>query len=314
MLHSHAIVAFPESRFDSHRSSRLKIYFTMANGFGSKLVASTERKFGHLAIPGLLRWVGGFQLLIFIISAIDPNYISLIEFDRDAIFSGQVWRLFSYLFLPRTDSMLWILFSILFLWFINNGLETAWGSFRVNLYLYSILFCLTSIGLLVPWANGAGIFLSVLVYSNLFFAFATIYPNQEILLMLIIPIKIKYLAWVNAAYLLLISLSSPLMGILVLLGLVPFLLVFGPAFIRNFKERGIAASRKAKYQSEMSAPEGQAFHTCSSCEVNDITSPDLEFRVAENGDEYCIPCLEKIQQDGPPDSTSDWAAKQHHQD
>ena len=35
----------------------------MAYGFGSRLIASLERKCGHLAIPGLLRWVGGFQLL-----------------------------------------------------------------------------------------------------------------------------------------------------------------------------------------------------------------------------------------------------------
>lgn len=216
--------------------------------------------------------------------------------------------------------MLWILFSILFLWFINNGLEAAWGSFRVNLYLYTIMFCLTSIGLLIPWANGAGFILSILVYSNLFFAFASLYPNQEILLMLIIPIKVKYLAWVNAAYLLLISLSSPLLGILIFLGVTPFLLVFGPEFIRNTKERGKAASRKAKFQAEMGEPDGQAFHNCNSCGISDITNPEMEFRVSESGEEFCIPCLEKLKTDGSPDnddypdSTPDKGTKRHHQD
>jgi len=286
----------------------------MANGFGSRLVASIQRKFGHLAIPGLLRWVGGFQFLVFIISTIDPNYWSLIEFNRDAIFSGEVWRLFSYLFFPRTSSMLWILFSILFLWFINSGLETAWGSFRVNLYLYAILICLTSLGLLIPWAAGGGGFLSILVYSNLFFAFACLFPDQQILLFMIIPIKVKYLAWVNAGYLMLFILASPLVGSLIFVGLLPFFTVFGPSFIRSMKERGNAASRRAKFQSKMHEPDGQAFHTCSSCEATDTTNPDLEFRVTENGDEFCIPCLEKMQQGNPPESTTDWAVKPHHRD
>ena len=286
----------------------------MSYGFGSRLVASIEHKFGHLAIPGLLRWVGGFQFLVFIISTIDPNYWSLIEFDRDAIFSGQVWRLFSYLFFPRTYSMIWILFSILFLWFINNGLETAWGSFRVNLYLYAILFCLTSLGLLIPWAAGGGGMLSMLVYSNLFFAFACLYPDQQILFMLIIPIKIKYLAWVNAGYLVLFIIASPLVGILIFPGLLPFFMVFGPGIVRNIKERGKAASRRAAFQAKIHDPDGKAFHTCTSCEITDIADPEVEFRVTEDGNEYCVPCLEKLHQDGPPENTVDWTTKRHHRD
>lgn len=280
----------------------------MAYGFGSRLIDNTERKFGHLAIPGLLKWVGGFQFLVFVISAIDPNYGSLIAFDREAIFDGQIWRLFSYLFLPRTSSMMWILFSILFLWFINNGLESAWDSFRVNLYLYAILICLTSLGLISPWGIDIGALLPILVYGNLFFAFASLYPNQEILLMFIIPIKIKYLAWVGAGYAVLISMSSPLIGVIIILGLLPYLAVFGPDFIRDIKHRGKAAQRKSEFQSDTQAPAGEAFHTCSICGIDDIASPEIEFRVTADGDEFCQSCLESKRREEQSDTESESAS------
>ncbi|MFK5924491.1 MAG: rhomboid family intramembrane serine protease [Verrucomicrobiota bacterium] len=275
----------------------------MAYGSGSRLVDNIERKFGHLAIPSLLHWLAGFQFLVFVLAKLDPNYMNLLTFDRDLILEGQVWRLFSYVFFPRTTSFIWILFAVLFLWFISNGLESAWGSFRVNLYLYGCLFCLTAIGLIFPSASGAGALLSMLVYSNLFFAFASIYPNQEILLMLIIPIKIKYLAWVGAGILLLIALASPLIGLFLLAGLLPYLVVFGPNFIRDMKQRGKAANRKSKFIADTRAPAGEAFHSCTSCGIDDIADPTLEFRVAADGDEFCLPCL-KVQQDGDEDEES----------
>ncbi len=285
-----------------HSGSLLEII--MAYGFGPRLIASTERKFGHLAIPNLLHWVAGFQFLVFVISVIDPNYMSLLAFDRDAIFSGQVWRLVSYLFFPQTSSMFWILISVFFLWFISNGLESAWGSFRVNLYLCAILFCLTSVGLIAPRLVGNGGLFSILVFANLFFAFASHYPNQQIMLMMIIPIKVKYLAWVNAAYLLMFFLAAPVLGFIIPLGLVPYLVVFGPDFIRNWRQRGVAAGRRSRFQADSLGSDGQAFHTCSICGIDDIADPSIEFRVASDGDEFCLPCLTSKQQEGQADSTS----------
>lgn len=276
----------------------------MAYGFGHRLLADSERKFGHLAIPNLLHWVAGFQFLVFVLSKIDPNYMGMISFDRDAILSGQVWRLFSYLFFSRTDSMIWILISVFFLWFISNGLESAWGSFRVNLYLAATMLCLTTIGLIFPAFVGGGSLLSILVFANLFFAFASIYPDQQILLMMIIPVKVKYIAWMNAGYLLLIFLDLPLRGIVIFPGLLTFLIVFGPDFIRNTSQRGKAAKRRTKFQAT-SGPVGEAFHSCSICGTDDISDPEIEFRVAANGDEYCLPCLEQMQKDDALENESD---------
>ncbi|NOX98269.1 MAG: hypothetical protein GXP30_00785 [Verrucomicrobia bacterium] len=277
----------------------------MAYGLGSRLVSNLERKFGHLALPNLLHWVAGFQFLVFVLSVIDPNYMSLISFSRDAIFSGQVWRLFTYLFFPQTMNIYWILISIYFLWFISSGLESEWGSFRVNLYLFFTMFCLTSIALLLPpFFVGNGSLLATLVFANVFFAFARIYPDQQILLMMIIPIKVKYLGWVVAGTLLVKFLKAPLLGIVIFPGLLPFLLVFGPDFIRSASERGKAASRRANFQAASHDPDKETFHTCNTCGTDDVAAPDLEFRVAADGDEYCTPCLEQMRRENETVSES----------
>ena len=88
---------------------------------------------------------------------------------------------------------LFVLIAALFMFFINDAVEAAWGSFRLNVYVISTIFCLTCVGLLI----GSGQLLVFVFYSSVFLAFASLYPEQIIHLMMIIPIKAKWLGWAN---------------------------------------------------------------------------------------------------------------------
>ncbi len=253
-----------------------------------------EHKLSHLAIPHVLRWVGIFQVVVFVLMAMDSQYWEWIAFNRDAIFEGQVWRLFSFIFMPRSSSPLFLLVSVVFLWFLSDGLEHAWGSFRVNLYFFSTMFCLALAGLLVPLTN----ILSLVTYASIFLAFACLYPNQVINLMFVIPIKIKYLAWIIGGVLMLMILENYYTAAVVGLGLLPFFGVFGPGFIRDLKQQNKAASRRADYQAKVreGKKETAAFHTCAECGITDGEAPEMEFRVSDDGEEYCLTCLESRKQ------------------
>lgn len=170
-----------------------------------------EAKLERFAIPGLIRIVAGFQFLVFVLLTFNPSLYDLISLDPECILKGEIWRLFSYVFLPRTSSMLWIIIQVMFLWFISDGLEQAWGSFRVNVYFIASMIgltvgCFVLRGILIQLGSIPPLAYSgEFIYHSLFLAFAVLYPNQEIRLMLILPIKIKYLAYVLGGYLLLIA-------------------------------------------------------------------------------------------------------------
>src|SRR5437588_85331 len=95
-----------------------------------------ERRFGFLGVPGLVRIVVGFAALVFALAWLLPGFTSVLQLDPVRIGHGEVWRLVTYIFIPQTLSPWWILFALWFLWFIGDGLEQAWGAFRLTLYFF----------------------------------------------------------------------------------------------------------------------------------------------------------------------------------
>src|ERR1700757_830145 len=93
-----------------------------------------ERRFGFLGIPGLARILVGFAALVFAFALLVPGFTSVLDLDPGRVRQGEVWRLVTYIFIPQTLSPWWILFALWFLWWIGDGLERAWGAFRLTLY------------------------------------------------------------------------------------------------------------------------------------------------------------------------------------
>ncbi len=273
----------------------------MIHEVGNRLLADAERKFGKLAIPGLLKWIAGLQVLTFLLSKTSPAYIDLLTFDADKIFAGEVWRVISWVFTPRVDNFLFIIIATLFMFFISDSIENAWEPFRLNVFVLATCVLLVLAGLLIPvlfslttplsemYKQGLYGFMAVLFYSSVFLAFASIYPNQIIHLMMIIPIKAKWLGFVNAAMLLAAVILNWVFAFVVIIGMIPYLLVFGPTFFINAKLRSDNATRRVAFKEN--TRESGAFHTCETCGKTDLDDPELEFRVAADGEEYCVGCL-----------------------
>src|SRR5438045_7484462 len=156
------------------------------------------RRFGFVAIPGLIRIVIGFTALVYVLVYLNRGFESFLTLDPALILRGQVWRLVTYIFLPQTFSSLWVLLTLWFLWFIGEGLERAWGSFRLTLY-----FVVGMIGTTIAAFFFGGNFSNGMLITSLFFAFARFYPEEVIYILFILPVKIKWLAWIYAAFLML---------------------------------------------------------------------------------------------------------------
>src|SRR5438094_4871092 len=93
-----------------------------------------ERRLRFLAVPGLMRIVVAFNALVFLLVRLNPGFRFVVDLDPGRIRHGEIWRLITYIFLPQTDSFLWVFLLLWFLWFIGEGLEQAWGAFRLTLY------------------------------------------------------------------------------------------------------------------------------------------------------------------------------------
>ena len=275
--------------------------------FGNRLLIAAEQKFGKLALPGILRWIAGFQVLGLILAKFSKGFVEMIMFDKAKILSGEVWRLFSWVAIPGgivqtksgMDTTAGVLFIItaLFLFFLNYILEDALGTFRLNVYVWAIIFFIT-IAALSPLSNVIFVFnlMWFIFFSSIIFAAATYVPNYEILLLGIIPIKMKWIAWVDVALLVGQVATAPLVAfnvILVIFSLLPFLVAIFPNVLKGMKSSAEASVRRSKFQKN-AATEGDAFHTCSECGITDVKDPEMEFRVASDGEEYCVSCREEV--------------------
>jgi len=253
-------------------------------GFLDKL----ERRIGFIAIPGLIRAVVTLSVLVFILCYLNKGFDSYLALDIGRIRAGEVWRLITYVFVPQMSHPLLVLMAVWFLWYIGGKLEEAWGAFRVTLY-----FVVGMIGTTAAALVSGSQFSNQMLFTTIFFAFAHFYLDDVIYLFFILPVKIKWLAWIYAALLVLAFLTQTNSYRLALVAaLSNYLIFFGPEAIQRFRQRKEVASRRERFEIQ-SRSDDEPLHRCAICGATELSDPSLEFRVARDGEEYCLAHLPK---------------------
>lgn len=192
-----------------------------------KLLNKLERKFGNFGIPNLMSLIVFGMAIVFVLDTfINPDYEvsfwSLIYFDRNAVFAGQIWRIITFVFEPPGSGLLFAVFALYFYWLIGDTLERQWGTFRFNVYYLTGMLGSVIGGLITGYATN--------YYLNLtlFLAFAILYANFQVLVFFVIPVKMKYLAWLDAILLVFSFIFNTWQGrIALLISIINFLLFFG---------------------------------------------------------------------------------------
>ena len=202
--------------------------------------------------------------------------------------AGEVWRLVSYIFIPLVSggqmSVLFVFFYLSFLWLMGEGLEQAWGSFKLNLFYLIGMIGTTIAAFWFDAADATGAYLNM----SLFFAFATLFPNYPVLLFFIVPVRVKWIAlfWLGLVALELVG-GSATTRLTILISLANYLLFFGPSWLTYWREQGRTAARRQQFQMAQREEAEETLHHCKGCGRTEVSSPELEFRVASDGEEYC---------------------------
>lgn len=156
-----------------------------------------ERRLRRYSISNLMQYIVIGQGIVFALLWIWPSLgyrlYSLITLTRTGLMHGQIWRLVTFVFVPPSSSPIFILFALYFYYLIGMGLEHRWGKVKFNLYYLVGMVAAVISALITGYASNSFLNLS------LFFAYAALYPDEEVLLFMILPIKMKYLAALDAA-------------------------------------------------------------------------------------------------------------------
>lgn len=182
-----------------------------------------ERKIGRHYIHDLMKYLTLAMLGVFVLEMLPlRSAAQFLRFDRAKIFKGEIWRAFTYVLLPPGGSMLMVLISLYFYFFLGSSLERSWGGARFNLFCLLGYVCTLAAGFLMGSTTNHYFFYSMIL------CFAMLYPNQEFLLFFILPVKVKWIGILDALMLVYFMIvGTNVTRVVLLFSMIPFFLFFG---------------------------------------------------------------------------------------
>jgi len=248
------------------------------------VIYQLQRWLGWAAIPNVSLWIVAVQVVFYLALQTPVRGVGAEEMlDRlllrpDRVLDGEWWRLASFLFLPPLSHPLWAFLAWYAFWLFGSGLETYWGTFRYNLYLWIGWLATVTASLATQLPIQTNAFLSL----SVFLAFAALCPEFQIRLYFILPIPIQWLAAVTWLLLLWSASSGDWATRLSILASVGNFVVFFAGEIRTWFRHGL---RRMRMDVALRLRPQQPFtHRCTVCGVTDRDDPSREFR-------YCSQCV-----------------------
>lgn len=239
-------------------------------------IRSLERRLGPLALPHLTLCLVAGQVIFYIAQSFDATIVDALCLRGDAVLRGEVWRLVTFLFIPPATNPLFALFGWYFFYLMGSALESQWGAFRYNAFLLIAWAATVAVGFILPHTPATNLFIG----GSVFLAFAWLYPEFQIFLFFILPVKVKWIALVTwLSYAMTLLAGTAVERLLVLASVLNLLVFFG----RDIYYRIRAGRRRMAQQVAVIREQAGPRHRCAVCGKDSESQPDLDFR-------YCTDC------------------------
>ena len=264
----------------------------------------------RFGIPNLMLYVvvGNAIVWLFTLftqfSGSGVSILSYLYFSPYHILRGEIWRLLTFIIIPNSTSILALIFFY-FYYMIGRTVEAQWGPGKFTIYFFSGVLLTVIYGFLIYFIFHVNLAVSAeFIYLSLFFTFATLYPDMQVLLFFLIPLKIKWLAIVDAVFFLYSVVTSTFpANLLPIVAVLNYLLFCGSALFDAVR-RLLGGSRQQRrntvnFKNEVRRiqyEEKQKPYTrrCEVCGRTDTDYPDLEFRYCSRCAGYHCYCMDHI--------------------
>lgn len=275
-----------------------------------------EKKFGKYAIPNLTMILIACYVAGYLMKWLTPGLLEHLTLNSYAILHGQVWRLVTWVIAPPSSFDIFTIIMLLFYFNLGTSLERTWGTWQYNVYIFTGIF-LTVIGsflcmglyylilgdAITPqnasliFAMGAWQFSTYYINMSIFLAFAATFPDVQVLLMFVIPVKVKWLGVVYAVFLLVELIQYYSLGMyywFAVAAIAASLLNFVVFYLRSRHSymhlNPKQMKRKMEFRQDVKRNSRITKHKCAICGRTEEDDPTLEFRFCSkcNGNyEYC---------------------------
>ena len=256
------------------------------------------RRHPDFGIPNLMRYIVIANVVFWLLGAVNRPLMSYLLFSPALILRGQIWRLISFIFIPPSTGLLAFIAFYFYYW-IGTTLENQWGTGQFTIYFFTGVILTILYGFGIYFITGKSVLLSsTYIYLSMFFSFAALFPDMQVLFLFIIPVKMKYLALVDAAFFLFSVITTPFPeNLLPVVAILNFLIFCGGDLKRMLPRKPSANTINFKRESARIRREQQDklyTHKCAVCGRTDVDYPELEFRYCSRCAGYHCFCIDHI--------------------
>jgi len=242
-----------------------------------QLLDRLEKRFGAYAVPNLTMYLIAGQTIFYVMYLIGKAERGFSSLSASLLLAGEWWRLATFAFDPPMMNVFFAFFVWYLFYLMGTALEEHWGAFRYNLFLLTGYLLTVGAAFLVPDSYVSNRFIG----GSVFLAFAFLFPDFEIMIFFVLPVRIKWLAlltWLGYGYQLLVGGWSTRLMVLASVG--NFLIFFARDLAVELK---YGQKRVTRRVATAARRDERLRHRCTVCDKTEETHPQEDFR-------YCPQC------------------------
>lgn len=165
----------------------------------SKLLDRLEARYGrHRGIRNLMNIIVIGTVCVYVADYILPfiadgaTMSSFLWFSKNRIMEGQIWRLFTFVFVPeRSVNLLMLAIGLYFDWLMGDMLQNYWGTLRFTVFYTAGMLGAVIAGIITGYATAYYLNMSLML------AMACIHPEMQLRLYGMLNLKLKWIAMLS---------------------------------------------------------------------------------------------------------------------